>query len=107
MDPKERFSDRAADYAQWRPGYPDEVVAALRLPSGARVADIGSGTGIAAELFARHGYEVVGVEPNAEMRARRWACPMRPRRLCSRATVRAMAARHARPEGQPLIGLSH
>lgn len=70
MDPKERFSDRAADYAQWRPGYPDEVVAALRLPSGARVADIGSGTGIAAELFARHGYEVVGVEPNAEMRAR-------------------------------------
>lgn len=70
MDPKERFSDRAADYAQWRPGYPDEVVAALRLPSGARVADIGSGTGIAAELFLRHGHEVVGVEPNAEMRAR-------------------------------------
>lgn len=70
MDPKERFSDRAADYAQWRPGYPDEVVATLRLPPGARVADIGSGTGIAAELFARHGYEVVGVEPNAEMRAR-------------------------------------
>jgi SAM-dependent methyltransferase len=70
MDAKQRFSDRALDYAQWRPGYPDEVVTALRLPPEARVADIGSGTGIAAELFQRHGYEVLGVEPNAEMRAR-------------------------------------
>lgn len=70
MYPTERFTDRAEDYARWRPGYPAGIVAPLNLPAGARIADIGSGTGIAAELFARHGYEVVGVEPNAEMRAR-------------------------------------
>lgn len=33
-----------------------------------RVADIGSGTGLMAELFLRQGYPVVGVEPNPEMR---------------------------------------
>lgn len=70
MDPKERFSDRARDYAKWRPGYPDAVVDVLGLRAGARVADIGAGTGISAELFARRGFDVVGVEPNAAMRAR-------------------------------------
>lgn len=70
MHPAERFTDRAEDYARWRPGYPAEIVPLLGLPAGARIADIGSGTGIASELFAHHGYEVVGVEPNAEMRAR-------------------------------------
>lgn len=70
MHPAERFTDRAEDYARWRPGYPGEAVALLGLPAGARIADIGAGTGIASELFARHGYEVVGVEPNAGMRAR-------------------------------------
>jgi SAM-dependent methyltransferase len=33
------------------------------------VADIGSGTGILSELFLKNGNEVIGVEPNAEMRA--------------------------------------
>jgi len=33
------------------------------------VADIGSGTGILSEVFLKHGNEVIGVEPNAEMRA--------------------------------------
>jgi SAM-dependent methyltransferase len=70
MHPAERFTDRAEDYARWRPGYPAGIVALLDLPAGARIADIGAGTGIAAELFASHGYDVVGVEPNAEMRAR-------------------------------------
>jgi SAM-dependent methyltransferase len=68
-----RFSDRVADYVRWRPHYPAEVVALLRreklLPDGATVADIGSGTGISARLFLEHGYRVLAVEPNAEMRA--------------------------------------
>ena len=34
-----------------------------------RVADIGSGTGLLAQLFLDYGCEVWGVEPNAEMRA--------------------------------------
>jgi len=39
-----------------------------QLLPGDVVADIGSGTGRLAELFLRHGYRVVGVEPNREMR---------------------------------------
>lgn len=73
VQPVERFTDRADYYAKYRPGYPDAVVEAIAretaLPRGALVADLGSGTGISAELFLRHGYRVAGVEPNAAMRA--------------------------------------
>ena len=73
MDAKARFSDRVADYVKYRPSYPyeaiDAIVAAVHLAPGARVADIGSGTGISSKLFLERGFEVVGVEPNAEMRA--------------------------------------
>lgn len=69
----ERFSNRVADYVKARPGYRDELVAKLRslgaLPDGATVADIGSGTGISADLLLRNGCKVVAVEPNAAMRA--------------------------------------
>ena len=71
-DPTARFSDRVADYVRFRPRYPDAVVETLReesgLRAGASVADLGSGTGISAELFLRHGCEVWAVEPNREMR---------------------------------------
>ncbi|MEI9959294.1 MAG: class I SAM-dependent methyltransferase [Ferruginibacter sp.] len=33
-----------------------------------KIADIGAGTGISAELFLKAGYEVIAVEPNKEMR---------------------------------------
>lgn len=72
-DTKDRFTGRVDDYVRARPGYPeaivDDLVAAGLLPPGAVVADIGSGTGISTELFLAAGYEVVGVEPNAPMRA--------------------------------------
>ena len=68
MKPTERFSDRADDYAKWRPSYPPEVVDTMGLAPGALVADIGAGTGISSELFLRRGYRVVAVEPNAAMR---------------------------------------
>jgi SAM-dependent methyltransferase len=72
--PTERFSDRVDDYVRYRPGYPDEVVPVLERELGiragaTRVVDIGSGTGISAELFVRRGYTVIGVEPNEAMRA--------------------------------------
>lgn len=71
-DPTKRFSDRAADYARYRPEYPPAVLDVLRnetaLSPAAAIADIGSGTGISAELFLRHGNTVYGVEPNAGMR---------------------------------------
>ena len=71
-DSKRRFSDRVDNYVRYRPGYPPEVLAALRargaLGDASLVADVGSGTGISAELFLRDGHTVFGVEPNEEMR---------------------------------------
>lgn len=71
-DPKARFSDRVDAYVRHRPSYPDAVVRFFEqvglLRPGMTVADVGSGTGISAGLFLRHGYAVVGVEPNEAMR---------------------------------------
>ncbi len=72
MDPTKRFSDRVENYIQFRPRYPQKVVAALRedcaLTPDSTVADIGSGTGFLSELFLQNGNEVFAVEPNREMR---------------------------------------
>ncbi len=72
-DPTERFGQRAAAYARARPGYPDAAVAALAqalgLRPGATVVDVGCGTGLSCEPFLRAGFTVIGVEPNAPMRA--------------------------------------
>jgi SAM-dependent methyltransferase len=72
LDPTQRFSARVNDYIKYRPGYPAELVQLLRreivLTPAWIVADIGSGTGISAEPFLRHGNTVFGVEPNADMR---------------------------------------
>ncbi len=71
--PEERFSDRVENYVRHRPGYPDGVVRLLAEKAGLSertvVADIGSGTGIFAELLLKAGAQVIGVEPNAPMRA--------------------------------------
>lgn len=73
MDPKERFSDRVADYVKHRPGYPravGELLARLgSLGPGRVVADVGSGTGIFSRLLLETGARVIGIEPNAAMRA--------------------------------------
>jgi SAM-dependent methyltransferase len=72
-DATSRFSNRVADYIRSRPGYPPDVLDILTreadLTPETVVADIGSGTGLSAELFLRNGNEVYGVEPNADMRA--------------------------------------
>lgn len=71
-DAKQRFSNRVADYARYRPSYPAGVVDVLRTECGLRpdhaVADIGSGTGLLSELFLKNANRVFGVEPNLEMR---------------------------------------
>ncbi len=72
-DPTQRFSDRVAAYAEFRPGYPDELLDCLLektgLGAGARVADVGAGTGIFTRLLLARGLRVLAVEPNANMRA--------------------------------------
>ncbi len=72
-DPLIRFSDRADDYAKYRPRYSHDVVDVLgqicRLTPQHIVADVGCGTGLLAEIFLQNGNQVIGVEPNAEMRS--------------------------------------
>lgn len=72
MDPTERFSNRVADYAKYRPDYPDAAFEAIeaRVASGLprRAADIGAGTGIFSRGLLARGWQVHAVEPNAEMR---------------------------------------
>ncbi len=70
-DPRRRFSATVGDYARYRPGYPRALVqwVADRVPAPATVVDLGCGTGLSARPFLEAGYRVVGVEPNADMRA--------------------------------------
>ena len=71
-DPTTRFSSRVDNYQKYRPSYPVEMLEVLRLQCGFTsewiIADVGSGTGISAEIFLRNGNIVFGVEPNREMR---------------------------------------
>jgi SAM-dependent methyltransferase len=72
-DSTRRFSSRVENYVRYRPGYPPAVIELLSAECGlrpdSRVVDIGSGTGLLAQLFLASGCRVVGVEPNREMRA--------------------------------------
>ena len=73
LDPTKRFSNRVANYVKYRPRYPREIIPLLNKECGltpdSLIADIGSGTGFLSELFLSNGNRVLGVEPNAEMRA--------------------------------------
>lgn len=71
--PTELFTARVENYVKYRPSYPQALLDCLReqygLTAGQPMADIGSGTGLLAELFVRHGNPVYGVEPNEAMRS--------------------------------------
>ncbi len=68
------FEAGAEAYARGRPGYPpaavDAALAALRLPPGAPLLELGAGTGIFSRLAAGRGGPVVALEPVSAMRAR-------------------------------------
>jgi len=72
MNNKERFSDRVNAYVKYRPSYPvaaiDYLYDVIGMKRESRIADIGAGTGIFAELLLERGNPVIGVEPNKEMR---------------------------------------
>ncbi|PZR25060.1 MAG: SAM-dependent methyltransferase [Citrobacter freundii] len=67
-----RFSNRATNYAKFRPGYPPEVFpfleTELQVDHDHVIVDIGSGTGLFAEPILARGYAVTGIEPNDDMR---------------------------------------
>jgi len=74
MDPRQRFTHRAEDYARYRWEYAEAAIDAIceitRLASSAQMADIGSGTGLLARHFVGRVRLVVAIEPNLAMR--RW-----------------------------------
>ncbi|MFG2630384.1 class I SAM-dependent methyltransferase [Streptomyces sp. NPDC048473] len=66
------FDKAAASYAANRPSYPPALLNAVeelanRPLKGARVADIGAGTGLATALLHARGAHVIAVEPGPEM----------------------------------------
>lgn len=67
-----RFSNRAENYARFRPGYPDEIFPFLEqnmgLKKDACIVDVGAGTGLFAEPMLRRGFSVICIEPNNDMR---------------------------------------
>lgn len=67
-----RFSNRVANYAKYRPGYPPEVLdlfmREIGLTQESVIADIGSGTGLSTKPFLENGNTAYGVEPNEAMR---------------------------------------
>ena len=71
--PRDRFTAVADVYARFRPSYPDGVLDWIARTSGAaagaRVVDLGCGTGIFSRLLAARGYAVTGVDVNQGMLA--------------------------------------
>jgi SAM-dependent methyltransferase len=64
--------DGIADlYDQYRPGYPpvlvEFVVEKSTLPQNGQILEIGCGTGIATQLFAARGYNLLCVEPGVKL----------------------------------------
>jgi ubiquinone/menaquinone biosynthesis C-methylase UbiE len=72
LDPTNRFTGLAQTYAKFRPSYParamDYIMARCGLNQESLLIDVGCGTGIASRLIAVRGVNVIGIEPNFEMR---------------------------------------
>jgi SAM-dependent methyltransferase len=68
----EKFTGKAAKYVKYRPDYPKEFIEYLYgdigFSPGSIIADIGSGTGILSKQLLEKGSQVIGVEPNMNMR---------------------------------------
>jgi SAM-dependent methyltransferase len=67
------FGEVAELYDASRPSYPeqlvDDVLGWAPLERGARVLEVGAGTGKATTLFAARGFDVLAIEPSAAMAA--------------------------------------
>lgn len=70
-DTTKLFSQKVANYNNYRPSYPSSILTVLKekceLSSSSLIVDVGSGTGKLSELFLSNGNQVIGIEPNVEM----------------------------------------
>ena len=73
-NPTGRFTGLASTYAQYRPDYPPAAIDFIQNHCGLTprsvLVDVGCGTGISSRLFAARGLQVIGIEPNADMRSK-------------------------------------
>jgi SAM-dependent methyltransferase len=68
-DPRARsFGVAAEDYERGRPGWPERVADAAKLPPDADVLDLAAGTGKLTRLLVRHFRSVTAVEPDDALR---------------------------------------
>jgi SAM-dependent methyltransferase len=78
--PTERFTGLSRMYSMFRPSYPaaalDFIIRRCRLQDQSVLVDVGCGTGISSRQFAARGIQVIGVEPNADMRRQAEAEPL-------------------------------
>ena len=69
IDNTKLFTDKSADYSQYRPSYPESAVKWLRSKiAGNTVLDVGAGTGIFTQVLLPCFANVSAVEPNDDMR---------------------------------------
>ncbi len=69
----ERFDGVAELYDAYRPSYPDELIETIlsvsKVPPGAKILEIGSGTGQATAPFAQRGFKILCIEPGRKLAA--------------------------------------
>ena len=66
---EQKFTGKADLYEKFRPGYPDELIDFLYEKARCeQVADIGAGTGIFTRCLLKKPWNIIAVEPNADMR---------------------------------------
>jgi SAM-dependent methyltransferase len=63
------FARAAEAYERGRPGYPEDALEWLAAQLGQRVIDLAAGTGMLTRELAGRGFDVVAVEPVAQMRS--------------------------------------
>ena len=63
----EAFGSAADRYDEFRPRYPEALIADLVERAGVRALDVGAGTGIASQQLRKAGAEVLAVEPDSQM----------------------------------------
>jgi SAM-dependent methyltransferase len=71
LEASKRFGAQARDYDRYRPRYPesvfDDIMEIAHASVGARLIEIGAGTGIATEALVRRDLSVTAIEPSPEM----------------------------------------